>query len=210
MTATPPRFAAEGGRAGRDTRRDDTTQPEEVREGKGVLVLRYDMGRLSGEPDSFYFGHKLAINNGLVVDGSDLHCAGAESVELAPGGDSSPHETCFVVDTAEIGDQAMIGLGLGFWGPQVNRAGACGGGSGAPSGGAGPALFGAGPTWVPSGRGLRGDRFGRVSRASRAGPKAGSPQPPPDGRCGREARASRLSQGCRPSAGLGGAKGSGG
>lgn len=88
----------------------------EVREGKGVLVLRYDVARLSGEPDSFYFGHKLAMDNGLVVDGSDLHCAGSETVELAPGGDPQPHETCFVVDTAEIGDQAMIGLGLGFWG----------------------------------------------------------------------------------------------
>lgn len=87
----------------------------EVREGKGVLVLRYDVARLSGEPDSFYFGHKLAMDNGLVVDGSDLHCAGTDSVELAPGGDPAPHETCFVVDTAEIGDQATIGLGLGFW-----------------------------------------------------------------------------------------------
>lgn len=51
-----------------------------------------------------------------MVDGSDLHCAGTELVDLAPGGDPAPHETCFVVDTAEIGDQATIGLRLGFWG----------------------------------------------------------------------------------------------
>lgn len=86
----------------------------EVLEGKGVLVLRYDVTRLSGEPDSFYFDHKLAMGNGLVVDGSDMHCVGSASVELAPGGDAAAHETCFVVDTAEIGDQALVGLAVGF------------------------------------------------------------------------------------------------
>lgn len=86
----------------------------EVREGKGVLVLRYDVARLAGEPDMFLFFHKLAMDNGLVVDGSGLHCVGDEMIELAPGGEPQPHETCFVVDVAEIGDQALVGLSAGF------------------------------------------------------------------------------------------------
>ena len=87
----------------------------EVLEGKGVLVLRYDVARVAGEPGSFFFSHKLAMDNGLVVDGSSLHCAGDDMIELAPGGDPQPHETCFVVDVAEIGDRALIGLSDGMF-----------------------------------------------------------------------------------------------
>ena len=87
----------------------------EVLEGKGVLVLRYDVARTAGEPGMFLFFHKLAMDNGRLVDGSGLHCAGDEMIELAPGGDPQTHETCFVVDTAEIGDQALIGLSAGMF-----------------------------------------------------------------------------------------------
>ncbi len=88
----------------------------EVVEGKGVLVLSYDVTRLAGEPDSFWFDHELITGAGLVVSGSGLHCVGAETVSLAPGG-TAPHETCFVVDIDQIGDEAQVGLSVGFgWG----------------------------------------------------------------------------------------------
>lgn len=87
----------------------------EVLEGKSVLVLRYDVARTASEPGNFWFSHKLAMDNGRLVDGSALHCGGDDMIDLAPGGDPQPHETCFVVDTAEIGDQALIGLSAGMF-----------------------------------------------------------------------------------------------
>lgn len=85
-----------------------------VKEGKGVLVLSYDVTRLSGEPGSFYWDHQLITAGGLVVGGSDLHCVGDDSIDLAPGG-TALHETCFVVDVAQVGSQVQIGLTAGFF-----------------------------------------------------------------------------------------------
>lgn len=86
----------------------------EVIEGKGVLVLAYDATRLAGEPGAFFWNHGLITADGRVIDGSELHCSGAEMVELAPGG-TARHETCFVVDVDQIGPEAQVGLAEGWW-----------------------------------------------------------------------------------------------
>ena len=93
---------------------DDLLSDCEVAEGKGVLVFRYDVARIAGEPGAFYFFHQLAMDNGQLVDGNALHCPGEETIDLAPGSDPVPHETCFVVDTAEISSPALLGLKVGI------------------------------------------------------------------------------------------------